>query len=449
MPEQTPPTSDKAAVKEALSVMFPGSEPVVEDPKPPAAEAPKEETPKEEPKPTEQKPVEAKVEVKPKTEMPSAPEPVMAAPAGLLDDVEVPDGLSKSDIKTLESLAMLEKMNPERAGIANKTVQFWKAEESYIEDWQKKNLGIKFNREDPEHSAWYDKNEPVVPEEELKEAEDQAKEYRVTAKARAELAMVDAERQEIQRHKQELPVIEQAAAAGVAELISAIAPDLVKAVAPEGLVLNDETWAKMEEEDPAAAEVLKREGGYLERKLIELERLNKFQRTYRPDPSNRLHHDIANAILSAEDKISAKPAAEQLFKGKQFISQSDFRRKQMEVFAKFKGKARDAEMQKVEDAHWMLTPAMIKKVLVAEHRARAEKKLGVFRKVEERLKKKIGGSSPNSQPKADQRQPEPPAPARSKHDFGPSTPGADTMPSRIKGGGGPTSTAEHLEMLDR
>lgn len=439
---EPPKKSDPEAVKQALDVMFGSEEPGTKPAPQPKVEAT---PPKEEAKTTAAPEVKTTAAPEVPTEEPEVRGAPVNVPPPLLSGLDVPSGLGKKDTALLKTLALMEQQDKQYAGIADKTIKFWADEESYKAKWEKTNPGAKFNPDDEEHEEFY-KNEPQFNQDDFDAAKSDVAKYEATREMRIEQAERADDEAEVTRHKKESPTIAKAAKAGVAKLITDVSPELGKLVGGE---LTDETWAKLEDEDPAAAVVLKREGEYLQRKLEEFERLNRYQRTYRPDPKNRLHQDIARVIMDSEDKIASGPKEEQLFNGKQFVPQAEYHRMAWEIHQTLKGAERKAALKKLDETHWMLQPDDVKDIIIAEHKRRSAQKIKQARTIEDLVKKKHGISASQATRAAASQQAAPAPAVKPKPDFGPSSLAGGTAPVRPQGPAKGASALETLESLDR
>lgn len=73
-------------------------------------------------------------------------------------------------------------------GAAQSALKVFKAEQSYIEAWQKENPGQKYNPNSNEHDAWYEKNLPPWMEEAAERGAQLAKDEAIEARVREKLA---------------------------------------------------------------------------------------------------------------------------------------------------------------------------------------------------------------------------------------------------------------------
>jgi hypothetical protein len=206
---------------------------------------------------------------------------------------------------------------------------------------------------------------------------------------------------------------------------------------------------------------LRDEAEFLGRKVRELERLERYPRTYMPDERNPLHAAIAARILRAEDEIMALPPKEQLHEGRKFIPQSEYGRLRHQIIAdkKMKDPEKRQALRELADRHWMLTNDIVKTLVIDQHIVRAKKIIARANKIEERLKKRsgvaAGNPTPSTPPPAPAEEPAAPAkqatPAPAKrtvqHDRGPSATGGDIMPTADHGVGGGESALDVLEKL--
>jgi hypothetical protein len=101
--------------------------------------------------------------------MRDTPQPAKEQPAAkpeLNPDDEVPAARRRD----LDAVKYLDANNPRYKGKLDAYRKFAKEEDSYISKWERDNPGRRFDPEDSEHEAWYDKHEPEIDPEDISEA---------------------------------------------------------------------------------------------------------------------------------------------------------------------------------------------------------------------------------------------------------------------------------------
>jgi hypothetical protein len=336
--------------------------------------------------------------------------------------------LTEEDKERLEVLTFMGSTNPQYADLADRTRTFWKKEDEYRIKWEKENPAREYDPEASEHAEFYETHEPQVDDRQLKKAEKLMVEDRIEKR----LERKNEEKRRIEKEKElqqsEAGKIKDVADDSIVSMITQVDPDAAKHLEKDGkTVLSEESWAKLEEEDPGAAEILKEEGDYLGRVVTELERLNRYQDTYHPSTENPLHVHI---------------------------TQEDLQRKHEEILAN--QKLQDTEKRKalkaLDGKYWTLQPEHVKALLIGKHQKRAQQKLSKMRKIEERYKKKYSSSAtatPPRQEPAPAPAPTPtPAPATPtpapRHKPPTTATSADRLPTATKGGGDGVDTVETI-----
>lgn len=379
------------------------------------------------------------------------------------DDIPVHVELSEDEQERINVMMMMGRKDPKQADLADRTIKFWQEEEAYKNKWQKANPDKKFNIDDEEHAEWYEKHEPQFDEREYKRAEKALDKERQDNRLREHELRLKADIEESQRMQSEEGQLKAISDSAIGALIGLVDPEL-EAVVKVGdkVVVSEETWAKIAESSPTTARVLRREADFLGRKILELERLDRYPGVYHPNEKNPLHVAIIQLALRKEDEILKLPPEKQKFNGRDFIDQARFDQKinKIREDRTLSVKEKQQKMQAVGARYWTLSSAHVKQFLIGEARARATKKIAEFREViaeEEKVRSRKAGNSPQpgqgqspgagsqqqpAQPPAAQPQPA----AQQQRRAAPSTvTSADRMPGAGgANGSGKISTEDHL-----
>jgi hypothetical protein len=160
------------------------------------------------------------------------------------------DDVPEARRRDLSALEYLEANNPRYKGKKAEYVKFAKAEADYISKWEKDNPGRKFDADDEDHSAFYDRHEPEIHPRDLEDARvELAADRRAKAlfekesgSTRKELEEIKLQR-DLERSDREVPMF---VARNIALVSHAMGEDVAKAMSE---LKADET---LEEKDPAA-----------------------------------------------------------------------------------------------------------------------------------------------------------------------------------------------------
>ncbi len=371
--------------------------------------------------------------------------------------------LTPKNREIIEAMTYLGNKDPRYATLAERTLEFiQKTEKEYIEKWQKDHPDEEYDPKDKQHDEFYDKHEPQFDEEALDAARKDMEKEALLAQTRDEtdrkLRAERAQTEEIERRKTEAGAVEAAATDAAIEMVKQIVPEADKYFTVDGkVVLTDEAWEKFAEDHPAMADDLRDEAEFLGRKMKELERLNRYQKTYPPDQANALHRAIGQLLIASEDKILELPPAKQVHNRRTFITQAQYGEKYNAIVSNKKATPdqKRESLRQLAGSTWMLSQADMRQLLIDQHVKRSQKIVGKAQKIDERYKKR---STTQPSPATDGKTetapastPTPPAPAPVKRVVtvtkAPTSPGADIMPSGNEGGSGSGSALETLRAI--
>lgn len=160
---------------------------------------------------------------------------------------ELPEAIKK-DLKLYETL---EELYPDKypKGLAARKAEFHKKEVEYADKWEEANPGETFNANDPEHVAFYEKNEPIIDPEHRIEA-------RVELRSREKYKPLE-EKISKQEREREIAVKESLIAPVVAEKTVKFSREIYRGLGGEDAEsLTPEAATSWAENDPVAAAVL-------------------------------------------------------------------------------------------------------------------------------------------------------------------------------------------------
>jgi len=475
-----PPPPEKAPTPEELdeardkfhSVFFGGiprpklevdTRPLAPPPEPEKTEKPPEETPPtetppapsgekepEEPEPPKESKPAAKAKKSAKPQTSRLAEPITddvlerAAEAGARRAVEeIKPQPSTEDEKTLDLtdedrdtlgvLREMERLNPQSyQGITEKTARFWKQEQAYAQQWQSANPGKVFNPEDDEHRDWYEKHEPAYRERDFKTAEREIiireAEERAVRKAAPKIQQMEQEN----ALRAAAPLAARAAAVATIEFVDQASPELAKHMEVDGKkIITPDVLTRMEEEDPAALDVLNEYGEKVKVAVMELDKMVRLGDKYPPNPQLTVrlagpdgpgevfypHAELLQHASNLEAQIKKLPPEETARDGKTFVTTEEYNRMAETIMrSRRSNDEKRLALENLGDRYWILVGEDIRRSYVADMAARARKRIeyinGVF---EKRMKKKGGSPTPATEKKSDaEESPKPVAAAKSK-----------------------------------
>lgn len=222
-----------------------------------------------------------------------------------------PEQAQPDEAKTIRYLERMEQANPEKyKGIASKYSTGLKQSAEYQAKWEKENPGEKFDKADPQHDAFFEKNAVDWDDKDYIEAVADLKADERTQKIRDEFAAKD-------RAARLEPEVRKASAETTRSLLEDVGgKDAASAINPDGSI-DPEKWKAFAEAEPTKAEVLQRAA--LASRSITAEVENLFNGTVKFDPSNKLHSDISNFALAAERSMLSQSEAARTQDGKVFV----------------------------------------------------------------------------------------------------------------------------------
>ena len=297
-----------------------------EPPKPKAEEKPTEKKTDEPPKPTRRRASEAEITERAAA---AAAEAATKAVSKLAPRSEAPpppktpdpkDGLTPAERRQFEVYQELESWKPDQyKGVTSKYLKSLTETQDYVKTWSKENPGTKFNPNDEQHNEFFERVEPPVDEDDWDDAK-----ANLRARAISEQAVKPLNEKlhqmEQDRAKAMLePFVEQKTLEGVKMFLNEFDPELAaEIVKPDGL-------KALTEKDPITVGILNHAATTVGSLAAEIVRLHDPNAGIQFDPRNPAHKEIADFILSQEDRISKLPANDRMRDGKRFIGRLAYR----------------------------------------------------------------------------------------------------------------------------
>lgn len=373
-------------------------------------------------------------------EIMAADQPAPEVPHGTLDE-----GLSDAAQDQLVVLKKMAAINPAHRDLPTRQREFWKKEEKYRAQWEQANQGTMFDPNAADHAEFYRKNEPFVPLKDFKAAErsliaDEAEERAVNRVRREQEPRTRAlELKEMERES--APAIADSMA-DAAEEVFAAAPQFKEAFKPKEL--TKAAMEKMEEINPALAQIAREEAEVTAVLVGELEKLDRLQGHYPVNTSKQ--HRLSNgqtiaphAMLEAEfaeteAELLAKPESEQVRDGKKLIrfDHAMARAQRINSDPKLRPDQKNRAIEDLNKSYWWVQSGDVVKHIRTKKAARVGEFAQRFAKMD---KAHAENTAANGHPK----------------NGAPTAPEKPTTPSKPSGKAGlarGTSTASSSDVLD-
>lgn len=311
--------------------------------------------------------------------------------------------LDEEDQEILDAVKVLER-DKRNAGSSKKLVEFWEKEAGYLKRWQAKHPGEEFDKDDAEHAALYD-TEPQFDEAALRKAKSTAKQEKfdnaVSSKVE-EYAKKNIE-PELKKNRQSedlkktAPKMMAAGQRGVALLASELSDDFKKIVNTEnGPVITEDAIKKMTETDPVLFDLLTENAEKVDIALQEITKIEELpylrldgslEVTLGNKEDFKPHQFIFDNIRLLEKRLLAKPKADQMHEGKQFMPGEEFNARWH--------KATPVDRKKLENAYWTPTAEDIRRFIVYEEGRKIRDFVAKANSIAER---KAKGKTPSTEP---------------------------------------------------
>ncbi len=233
------------------------------------------------------------------------------------------DNLTPAERKQFTVYQELESSQPDRyKGVTAKYLNSLTEIQTYVKTWAKDNPGAKFDPDDEQHNDFFARVEPDVDEDDWVDAKANLRAREISNQAVKPLNE-KLQQMEQDRNKAMLePFVQQKTLEGVHLLLNEFDPELAAEILkPDGL-------KELKEKDPITAGILNHVANHVGALAAEIVRLHDPNAGTQFDPRNPSHKEIADFILSQEDRISRLPANDRLRDGKRFIGRLAYRQLQ-------------------------------------------------------------------------------------------------------------------------
>lgn len=365
-----------------------------EDKKPDPKEAPKDEPKakaKPEPEEDDEPPARSKAE-------PEAPQPNVKGKPTMMDRQEQAPlaGLTKRQEMMIKDLGELERSNPEYKNIVQKTLDFWKKERSYAEEWEKAHPGEDFNPKADDHAHFYDKHEPETDQDDLevarrnlivREAEENAARRMNSSQSLAETK---------REMKEASPRIRNEARKNMFEMVELATPDVFEALKTDAKAAQDTYELELD--------VLNKYGEVVQEVVYEMQYLLEFGDHYQPDVAKRTklpsgqviypHSVLLDFAKELQEDIAAMPADQTERDGKKFMPSGEFHERLKSIHeADMEPNRKAAAERDLKAKYWVIDREGIRKSFVKHQAEMAEKEIAKLR----RLADKRSGKTPKSE----------------------------------------------------
>lgn len=224
------------------------------------------------------------------------------------------ESISAAEKKQYIVYQELEASQPDRyKGITQKYLKSLGDIQDYVKTWTKDNPGEKFNTDDEQHDAFFERVEPQVDEDDWVDAKANIRAREISSKA---IAPVNEKLEEMEkeRARQNLePMVRQKQVESVHLLLNEFEPAIIEAIRkPDGL-------KELAEKDPITAAILGRMAQNVGSLAGEIVRLEDPKAGINFDPKNDLHLELADFIIGQERRIAALPPEERTHEGRMFV----------------------------------------------------------------------------------------------------------------------------------
>lgn len=314
--------------------------------------------------------------------------------------------MTPEDQRDLAIIQRMEADNPKLQGKADEFRKFALSRYEYEAKWLRDNPGRTFNPDDAEHEEFY-KGQPDIDTD----AYEQARiDLMVDRKVEDRLRPIEEEK----IIEKAMPVIAQQIQKNVYAVVEGVDPALAALLKNgDSIDLSDARVAKISETDPIAARVL---DAMIKTEVLPM--VSALERSLLPGKSNQLnprenplHAKIASHVLAFESEMKAKPVAEQMRDGKQFITREEYAAREREInrgpgTPQNKAKA----LNDLNSAYWRPDVDDIETVIVRDVAKRAKEQI---KDLDDLAAKKYKGGAPRqaATPTAEPHVPEDPRPA--------------------------------------
>lgn len=231
------------------------------------------------------------------------------------------DKLSDAERKQFVVYQELEQLDPTRyKGVTAKYIKSLDEISDYVKTWSKENAGVKFDADDKEHNAFFERVEPEVDEDDWVDAKASIRARQIADKA---IAPVNERMQQMERERAKAalePLVQQKQMEAMHSLLENFDPEIAASIRkPDGA-------KELQAKDPITADILNRTATNLFVLSAEVVRLHDPMGGVAYDPSNAAHKEIADFIIGQEQRIGKLAPADKTRDGQMFMPRQQFQR---------------------------------------------------------------------------------------------------------------------------
>lgn len=229
------------------------------------------------------------------------------------------DNLSTAERKQFVVYKELEELDPSRyKGVSEKYIKSLSEISDYVKTWSKDNPGTRFDPEDKEHNAFFERVEPEVDEDDWVDAKANIRARDIAARA---IAPVNERMQQMERDRARTalePVLQSKQIEATHLLLEHFDPAVAEAIRkPDGL-------KELTSKDPITVAVLTAVTDAVGMLAAEVVRLHDPMGGVEYNASNPAHKEIADFIVGQEKRIASLPTEDRERDGRQFMSRLKF-----------------------------------------------------------------------------------------------------------------------------
>ena len=356
-----------------------------------------------------------------------------------------PFKMNDADADDYNVLLYLERTEPEKwSGKPAQFLDYVKKHYAYMDKWATEHPGEEYNPDDNDHAAWYDKNQPDIEPEEIKEGRMSMKaEEKAYARVAPELQKITRDRA-IQENE---PAIRTNVQKNILSMVSKVDPAIAKILSDDkgNPNFSPDNINRLDEHDPIAKSVLDVVVRQQVEPLVMALELSTIPALGMPlNPAvNQTHALIDNFRQKAETDLQSAPPEVRIQNGREFCTLAQMRTMQHNIVSSGISKSdQDAQIRSIGAKYWTLSVDDLEAVIVNHYAGEAKKTIENLDAV---AKKKFKPSVSGGQPAAPA--PAAPIPARPAPVIGkPNSPGggsaSDVVPTPSGGAQQPKSFAE-------
>ena len=321
--------------------------------------------------------------------------PAPAAPEPLSPPVSVVE-MGKEDKADYEVLMKLAESDPAYAEKAAEFAEFTRKNYEYQDAWLAAHPGVDFDANAEEHTAWYEANQKITPDE-LKEARDELRITQIAERRMAPTLEKLNKREAEEAIQASVPVVAGVLTNNVAKLVELVDSSLVAHLKDDKGVLSigEEARNRVIAADPIAAREIENAVAAIRPMIIELEKTAIPALNHRLDPArNQIHAQIDHFRKQAEADIMAKPVSERFVDGKPFMTMEAYQAELSRIAKATPVKERDAAISRYADSVSLVTIDDIEAKIVSHHAEEAKK---IIADIEAAARRKYQPTAPGAQ----------------------------------------------------